>query len=115
MVERFEASTELSSAEKKAYRDALKMFRLPYWDYFRPRDRRKTTMPGVVKDGETVAPFDFHVPRIFTVSHVMIKSLPNNVPRLMENPFFNYKFKLGNMDDEDWDKSTFSVGMIELC
>lgn len=109
MVERFEKSARLSVAEKKAYRDALKMFRLPYWDYFRARDRQKLRFPGVIKDGQTTAPFDFHVPRIFTVPKVMIRTLPDNELELMDNPFFNYKFQVGDLSDDDWEDSEFSV------
>lgn len=98
IVERFERSTKLSEADKQIYRDALKQLRLPYWDYFRPRAvsaKRK--------------PFDYHVPWIFTFPHVMVKTLPDNEIRSLENPFFNYKFGKDDLTEEEWKKGGMAV------
>ncbi|KAF5642479.1 tyrosinase precursor (monophenol monooxygenase) [Fusarium tjaetaba] len=69
-------------------------FRLPYWDYFRPRAYTKTTFPGVTnpKDGTTTAPYDWGAPQIFTMPKIMVKRLPDNELISMPNPFFQFEF-----------------------
>ena len=46
---------------KSQYREAALRFRLPYWDYYRPRGY-DATFPGVRKEGETYFEIDFAVP-----------------------------------------------------
>lgn len=100
-MERFEQSSTLSEAVKQKYREALKNLRLPYWDYFRPRGYH-VTMLGLFKDKKTYAPYDYHVPWIFTLPKVMIKTLPDNELKLQDNPFYSYKFSEEDRKAIDW-------------
>ncbi|KAF5633744.1 tyrosinase precursor (monophenol monooxygenase) [Fusarium sp. NRRL 25303] len=93
VAERFSKSN-IPEEQKKKYLAAAQQFRLPYWDYYRPRDKTKTTFPGVTnpKDGTTTAPFDWGAPQIFTMPQVMVRRLPDNELIPMPNPFFQYTF-----------------------
>lgn len=91
------------------YRKALEQFRLPFWDYYRPRAKRLTPMPGVF-DGSTSFPYDFSLPQIFCVPTVMVR-YPDDDTMLksLDNPLYNHKFsKLGAKDNakgmtaKDW-------------
>lgn len=110
MVERFKRSDKLSAREKQDYIEAAKQFRLPYWDYYRPRNY-EVTVPGVF-DGEiTTAPFDYHMPQIFTLPKVMIKTLPDNELREMDNPLFKYDFAESDLLLAEWKASTLDVSL----
>ncbi|CVL03756.1 related to tyrosinase precursor (monophenol monooxygenase) [Fusarium mangiferae] len=93
VAKRFSES-DIPEEQKKKYLDAAQKFRIPYWDYYRPRDKAKTTFPGVTnpKDGTTTAPFDWGAPQIFTMPQVMVKRLPDNELISMPNPFFQFNF-----------------------
>ncbi|KAG5799174.1 hypothetical protein H9Q69_001806 [Fusarium xylarioides] len=92
VAERFSKS-DIPEEQKKKYLAAAKQFRLPYWDYYRPRSYTKTTFPGVTNpDGTATAPFDWGAPQIFTLPKVMVRRLPDNELVPMANPFFQFKF-----------------------
>lgn len=93
VAKRFSES-DIPDEQKKKYLDAAQQFRLPYWDYYRPRAYTKTTFPGVTNpdDGTTTAPYDWGAPQIFTMPEVMVKRLPDNKPISMPNPFFKFEF-----------------------
>lgn len=101
----------MSAAEKQKYADAAKQFRLPYWDYYRPRDYQ-TTFPGVFDGQTTTAPFDYHLPQIFTLSEVMVKTLPDNELKALPNPFWQYKFGAGDLKAHDWQISGIDVSVL---
>ncbi|KAF5723958.1 tyrosinase precursor (monophenol monooxygenase) [Fusarium mundagurra] len=99
VAERF-AKSDIPEEQKKKYLAAAKQFRLPYWDYYRPRSYTKTTFPGVTNpDGTATAPFDCGAPQIFTLPTVMVRRLPDNELVPMTNPFFQFKF-----NDEQYQK-----------
>ncbi|MCJ1396693.1 hypothetical protein MMC18_009585 [Xylographa bjoerkii] len=85
--------------------EAAKLFRLPYWDYYRPR-AWDTEFTGIMLDdgNMTKAPVDFRMPLIFTQIKVMI-STPSTggKPQLMDNPLVFYNFPEGGIESEDWD------------
>ncbi|KAF5987868.1 Tyrosinase [Fusarium coicis] len=95
VAKRFSESN-IPDEEKKKYLDAAKKFRIPYWDYYRPRSYTKPIFPGVAKpeDGTTTGPLDFGAPQIFTVSKVMVRRLPDNKLIPMANPFLQFTFSL---------------------
>ncbi len=66
-------------------------------------------MPGVFKDNKTVSPYDYHMPQIFTLPEVMIKTLPDNELKPMINPFFKYDFAPGDLNPEEWEHSGLDV------
>ncbi|OBS26116.1 hypothetical protein FPOA_00059 [Fusarium poae] len=92
VAKRFSESN-IPSGQKTKYLAAAQQFRLPYWDYFRPRGS-KVTFPGVTnpKHGTTTAPYDWSAPQIFTLPEVMVRRLPDNKLVPMPNPFFQYQF-----------------------
>ncbi|KAM5523936.1 Tyrosinase 5 [Fusarium oxysporum f. sp. phaseoli] len=104
VAERFSRSNKVSEADKKKYTAAAKKFRLPYWDYYRPRDYN-VTIPGVVDGNTTTSPYDYHAPKIFTVKKVMVKVLPDNELKAMDNPFFNYQFEAADSSRIQWEFS----------
>lgn len=99
-----------SAADKKRYGEAAMRFRLPYWDYYRPRGG-KVTFPGVV-DGDTgltTFPYDYKLPLVFTSDKINVRRYPNDdLVRLDSeseyglNPFYDYKFKPGQIKDDEW-------------
>jgi tyrosinase len=90
------------AANKQTYRDAVKKFRLPYWDYYRPRGKA-VTFPGVVNKGTTTANYDFSVPQIFTVAKVMLKTPAKNQLESKDNPLHLFNFpKTGGIPANQW-------------
>ncbi|EWG47520.1 hypothetical protein FVEG_07596 [Fusarium verticillioides 7600] len=84
IAKRFSESPDVSDEDKKKYKAAAKKFRLPYWDYYRPRGG-PVTFSGVKR--------------------VMVKRLPDNKLIEMPNPFFQFEFDKSGSDRIDW---TFS-------
>ncbi|KAF5693620.1 tyrosinase precursor (monophenol monooxygenase) [Fusarium denticulatum] len=93
VAKRFSESN-IPDEQKKKYLDAAKQFRLPYWDYYRPRAYTKPTFPGITNpnDGTTTGPLDWGAPQIFTLPEVMVRRLPDNKLIPMANPFFQFAF-----------------------
>ncbi|KAF5719305.1 tyrosinase precursor (monophenol monooxygenase) [Fusarium globosum] len=93
VAKRFSESN-IPDEQKKKYLEAAKQFRLPYWDYYRPRAYTKPTFPGITnpKDGTTTGPLEWGAPQIFTMPEVMVKRLPDNELIPMANPFFQFAF-----------------------
>jgi tyrosinase len=91
------------AANKQTYRDAVKKFRLPYWDYYRPRGKA-VTFPGVVNNGTTTtATYDFSVPQIFTVEKIMLKTPTKNQLEAKDNPLRLFNFpKTGSIPADQW-------------
>lgn len=88
---------------KQMYRDKVSKFRLPYWDYFRPRAKRETKFPGITLPfGKTSFPYDFSIPRIFTEPKVMIRTPEKNELVLHDNLLFSFRFPEGWILPEDW-------------
>ncbi|KAF5633637.1 Tyrosinase [Fusarium tjaetaba] len=104
IAKRFSESPDVSDEDKQKYKAAAKKFRLPYWDYYRPRGG-PVTFSGVVNGNTTTSPYDFHAPRIFTKKRVMVKRLPDNKLIEMPNPFFQFEFDESGSNRIDW---TFS-------
>ncbi|KAH7178750.1 common central domain of tyrosinase-domain-containing protein [Fusarium sp. MPI-SDFR-AT-0072] len=108
VAKRFSDSLEVSEEDKQKYKAAAKKFRLPYWDYYRPRGG-PVTFPGVVNGTTTTSPYDFHAPRIFTEKRVMVKRLPDNKLVDMPNPFFQFEFDKSGSGRIDWKYSKLNM------
>ncbi|KAF5690448.1 tyrosinase precursor (monophenol monooxygenase) [Fusarium circinatum] len=93
--------------QKKKYLDAAKKFRLPYWDYYRPRANTKPSFPGVTNpdNGTNTGPLDWGAPRIFTLEEVTVRRLPDNELKSMANPFFQFNFSLEQLNKIKLDKT----------
>lgn len=89
---------------KPKYRAALKEFRLPYWDYYRPRHEGTTTMPGIVGPGGTTTfKYDISVPQVFTVESVMIRRTRDDQLEPLVNPLNKFSFpSTGGLSTADW-------------
>jgi tyrosinase len=103
-----EEYTKVSAERKSAYVDAAAKFRLPYWDYHRPRDYnahfpgvfRKST--GEFRQGSTYFPYDFCVPQILTLDKVKVKMYPDDELKEIDNPLSRFSFPNGSLSDNDW-------------
>lgn len=90
---------------KAKYRAAVKDFRLPYFDYYRPRSRKTTRMPGITLPGgnRTSFDYDFSIPQIFTVESVMVRRTSDDTLHPIENPLNRFIFpKSGGFSAQDW-------------
>jgi len=112
IAKRFSESPSVSEQDKEKYIVAAENFRLPYWDYFRPRGYQRSC-PGVTHGSTTTVPYDYHAPQIFTLPRIMIKSLPDNKLVAMANPLFKFDFvKFEDQKDPrniDWARSTLNT------
>ena len=98
--------------EPDTYVQAVRDFRLPFWDYLRPRGGN-TRFPGVKDDeyGTTGYGWDFSIPYILEVEKVMVympfdKSKPEKSEaelQEMDNPLFKFSFpKSDGINDTEW-------------
>ena len=89
-------------ANKQTYLDAAMKFRLPYWDYYRPRGK-KAKFPGVVNNGTTTATYDFSVPEVCTVPQIMLKTPAANKLVVQNNPLYLFNFpQTGSIPANQW-------------
>ena len=88
---------------REQYIEAALQFRLPFWDYFRPRGG-PVEFPGVIDKGTTTFDYDYSVPRIFTEVDVKVRRPPGNeLESLTRNPFNYFDLKSADIiKDEDW-------------
>ena len=98
---------------KTRFRDAAINFRLPYWDYFRPRKGPgRYTFPGVISGGQTAYDYDYSAPAIFTTPSVTVRYYPDGKARqLTRNPLHHYVFqaKTGQLSTAEWDTISTDV------
>lgn len=101
---------------KTRFLDAAINFRLPYFDYFRPRaGPGRFTFPGVISNGQTAYDYDFSAPAIFTVPSVTVRYYPDGKPRqLARNPLHHYAFqaKSGQLSAQEWDTISRDVSSV---
>jgi tyrosinase len=103
-----EHANKYNEPHRTEYRKAVYDFRLPYWDYHRPRGG-KVEFPGVILDGKrTSYKYNFCVPLIFTAPTVVVLDEPDNLPRTLErNPlnFHAFDATAGQLNEEnEWKK-----------
>jgi tyrosinase len=79
-------------------------FRLPYFDYYRPRSHTTTTFPGITEGQTTSFPYDFSLPQIFTLEKVMLMKPGATALSLEDNPlnYFNFPSS-GMIPISEWD------------
>lgn len=85
---------------KSRYLAAAQKFRLPYFDYFRPRGPGFSVaeLKGFTRQDDgterlTSYAHDFRLPEIFNIKEVTVRLYPDNVPKSVDNPLYAYKFK----------------------
>jgi hypothetical protein len=102
---------DFDSKYQDDYRKAAQQFRLPYWDYYRPRrGPGNFPFPGVIDGGKTSYPYDYSVPEILTEERVMVKKSPHNEPDDIKNPLNYFSFKAGKLPDGEWKVFAADVG-----
>ncbi|KAF2731878.1 Di-copper centre-containing protein [Polyplosphaeria fusca] len=96
---------------KSDYKKAVEKFRLPFWDYHRPRDYN-ARFPGVrLGDATTFYPYDFRAPQIFTVANVKVQMYPDDREVQIPNPLNRFTYpdaNTGFFKSQDWDSTGFS-------
>ena len=85
------------------YRETAQKFRLPFWDYFRPRGN-DAIFPGITgPNGTAKFDYDFSIPQILTLQKVMIRVPPNDDIKLEHNPLRTFWFPVkGGIKERDW-------------
>lgn len=91
------------------YRLAADKFRLPYWDYFHPREQKNTVFPGIGPGGKTSFPYDFRMPSVLKEEQLMVyrpkTQEPNDEKCLvpMDNPLKTFNFPTKNsITTDEW-------------
>ena len=105
--------------DSDAQLQAVKDFRLPFWDYLRPRGGN-TRFPGVKDDkyGTTGYGWDFSIPYILEVERIMVfqpfdKSKPDRKEDELseiDNPLFKFTFpKANGIETSEWNLIRFTA------
>jgi hypothetical protein len=101
-----EKAKSYPAEHQKRYLAAADRWRLPYWDYHRPRGG-KVTFPGVVREGTTESHYHVNLPLIFSAAQIMVHEPGNMELTPHDNPFASFAFpKVGNQDripDIQWE------------
>ncbi|OCL09432.1 Di-copper centre-containing protein [Glonium stellatum] len=86
------------------YFDAVRRWRLPFWDYYRPRGG-PVSFPGVKKNEITHYDYDGGIPDIFTIPSLKIRPTMKDDLSLFPNPFASFSFPKqgGGLTKSDWD------------
>lgn len=83
------AGSYTNAARKDAYLKAVEKFRLPFWDYHRPRDY-DAVFPGVTQEDDTTKfPYDFSVPQILTLEEINVPLPPEDTSTPIKNPLYS--------------------------
>ena len=103
---------EFHKSLQPGYLAAARAFRLPYWDYFRPRDV-DARFPGIKLEGlRTSYDYDFRMPDILNVRDVMVRMPPDDKLEIRNNPLYNFKFTEELNLDRDWAKASLKVSRL---
>jgi tyrosinase len=86
---------------KADYLKEIESFRLPYWDYFRPRGA-EVTFPGIANGGKTSFPYDYSAPRVLTDPELMVHKSPDNGLKQVPNPLCQFLFVDQSIQEEEW-------------
>lgn len=79
-------------SERGAQLKAASGFRLPYWDYWKPRGG-SVTFPGIVTEGrQTAFDYDFRIPDIFVAKSVMVRKPKGTKLEPIDNPLASFNF-----------------------
>lgn len=91
------------------YREAARQFRLPFWDYFRPRGRHSTYPTIRDEKNPNLFDFDFAVPTAITIEKLMIRTPEKDELTLVDNPlcfsYFPEEASAVRIQQNDWDET----------
>ena len=90
-----------SETDKEEYRKAALEFRLPFWDYFRPRGGL-VSFPGIFEDDMTSYPYDYSCPLAYSVDEIDVISPSTNLSGPIPNPLRSWKFEENFLSEKDW-------------
>ncbi|KAK3319425.1 hypothetical protein B0H66DRAFT_603970 [Apodospora peruviana] len=86
------AESYTDSAVRSRYLEAVQEFRLPYYDYFRPRGGEVTFNLGGGRS--KTFPWDFRLPDVFMEPTLTVRFAPDDKPKDgIPNPLYSYRFK----------------------
>jgi tyrosinase len=86
------------------YFDAVRRWRLPYWDYYRPRGG-PVSWGSVGRDNRTSFDYDCGIPDVFTFPFLKIRTTLKGDTAPFANPLLKFKFPAeedGGLDTNDW-------------
>ncbi|KAB2569108.1 Polyphenol oxidase 4 [Lasiodiplodia theobromae] len=89
------------------YRTAAQTFRLPYWDYFRARERKDTGLTGFRAGKQTSFPYGFGLPAVLRSKKLMVYRPKTNetTPVEMDNPLMTFNFpKTDGLTSTEWNR-----------
>ena len=99
--------------KRQKYFDAVKKWRLPYWDYYRPRGGA-VSFPGVDKnfdETEKITTFDYDcgAPTILTIPQVMVRTTEKDELEPLANPLVTFHLpQQHGLSSDDWERLTGS-------
>jgi tyrosinase len=114
-LEMVEIAKRFPDADKPVQLAAVQNFRLPYWDYYRPRDYA-TSFPGIVThNGLTSFPYDFSAPQVLTLEKLIVvepivkrDSTIAKITKSIDNPLRSFYFPIAidstvkTVTESDW-------------
>ena len=114
-LEMVEVAKRFPEADRPAQLAAVQKFRLPFWDYYRPRDYA-TSFPGIVtRKGLTSFPYDFSAPQVLTLEKLIVvepvlkrDSAIAKITKAIDNPLRSFYFPIATdstvktISDGDW-------------
>ncbi|KAK8054725.1 Tyrosinase, partial [Apiospora phragmitis] len=90
-----------TTENREKYHQAALEFRMPYWDYYRPRGPR-VNFPGIIKNGMTSFAYDYSCPIAFTVDKINVRAAPDDKWMAMGNPLHHWDFEKDFVPEKDW-------------
>jgi len=105
------AEKSFNEPHRQKYLIAAKEFRLPYYDYFRPRDG-SVSFSGIINGQQTSFPYNFRLPDIFNEPTITVKTAPDDRPdHNFQNPLYSYHFS----DKQIAQLNLVSIDYIVVC
>ncbi|KAK8060693.1 Tyrosinase [Apiospora saccharicola] len=90
-----------TAENREKYHQAALQFRMPYWDYYRPRGNR-VNFPGIIKNGFTSFAYDYSSPIAFTVDKINVRTAPDDKWTTIANPLHHWDFEEDFVPEKDW-------------
>lgn len=112
----FDVADRYNEPLKTRFRNAAFNFRLPYWDYYRPRKGPgRFVFPGVIDQNQTAYDYDYSAPAIFTAPTVTVRYFPDGRRRQLErNPLSHFPFEseTGQLTSDEWNRISINVSVL---
>jgi tyrosinase len=99
---------------RSEYLKAVEKFRLPFWDYHRPRNYNADSTGITNKNQTTSFPYDFSVPQIFTLTDINVRMYPDDKLVSKANPLHHFRFPDRKGQTEAMTTADWSLSRIEV-